>query len=131
MRSRRAAWRLATAAIGAAGTLAAQACGVCVEDKIAAAYDHAVVERAREKGEVVVFAQVRGPGTSAQSVGAAREAAKRVRGVAARSVRASEALEAVSFALDPRVRSPEAALSAVERVAGTAALRLELLKVMR
>jgi hypothetical protein len=131
VRRRRTAWRVAAAAIAASGALAAQACGVCVEDKIAAAYDHAVVERARERGEVVVFAQVRGRGTSADSVGAAREAAKRVRGVAARSVRASEPLEAVSFALDPRVRSPEAALSAVERAAGAAAVRLELLKVLR
>ena len=124
-------WRAALAAIGAAAALAAQACGVCVEDKVAAAYDHAVVERAREKGEVVVFAQVRGRGASAESVGAARAAGKRVSGVVARSVRGSSDLEAISFALDPRVRSPEAALAAVERAAGAAVVKLELLKVLR
>ena len=127
----RAKWRAAAASIGAAGALAAQACGVCVEDKVAAAYDHAVVERARENGEVVVFAQVRGRGTSADSVGAAREAAGRVPGVVARSVRTSEDSEAISFAMDPRGRSPEAVLSAVERAAGRAAVKLELLKVLR
>jgi hypothetical protein len=109
----------------------AQACGVCIEDKVAAAYDHAVIEQARAGGQVVVFAEVRGRGTAAQFVGAARKAAARVQGIAPRSVRAAEAPAALSFALDAGVSSPGAALAAVEKGALAAGVSLELLKVMR
>jgi hypothetical protein len=128
MRRLAATFACAAAALGAA---AAQACGVCIDDKVAAAYDHGVVTRAAERGQVVVFAEVRGAGTAASLVGAARKAAARVPGVVAASVRGAEAPATLSFALDPRVRSPEAALAAVERGAPAAAVRLELLKVMR
>ena len=33
----------------------AYACGACIEDKVAATYDHAVVTKATAKGQVVVF----------------------------------------------------------------------------
>jgi GNAT superfamily N-acetyltransferase len=110
---------------------AAYACGVCIEDKVAAAYDHATVQEARARGEVVVFAEVRGRGTAAKFVAAAREAARRVPGVPAKSVRAAEAPASLSFALDARSRSPEAALAAIERAASAAAVKLDLLKVLR
>jgi hypothetical protein len=110
---------------------AAHACGVCIDDKVAAAYDHAVLEQARARGQVVVFAEVQGRGTAAQLVGAARKAASRVPGVAPGSVRAADAPAALSFALDDRVRSPGQALAAVEKGAALAQVRLALLKVMR
>lgn len=126
--------RLARVAAAAAWTLAAasaQACGVCIDDKVAAAYDHEVVMRATDRGQVVVFAEVRGRGAAADFVPAARRAAARVRGVVAASVRAAEAPAALSFALDARVRSPEAALAAVEKAAATSGVKLALLKVLR
>jgi GNAT superfamily N-acetyltransferase len=125
--------RLATATCAAFALVgpAAFACGVCIEDKVAAAYDHATVQEARARGEVVVFAEVRGRGAAAHFVAAAREAAKRVPGVAAQSVRAADEPASLSFALNPRARSPEAVLAAIERAASAAAVRLELLKVMR
>ena len=126
--------RLALAAAAAAWTLAgasAQACGVCIDDKVAAAYDHEVVTRAADRGQVVVFAEVRGRGATADFVSAARRAAARVRGVEAASVRAADAPAALSFALDARVRSPEAALAAVEKAAATSGVKLALLKVLR
>jgi hypothetical protein len=110
---------------------AAHACGVCIDDKVAAAYDHAVLEQARARGQVVVFAEVQGRGTAAQFVGAARKAASRVPGVAPGSVRAADAPAALSFALDDRVRSPGQALAAVEKGAALSEVRLALLKVMR
>ena len=109
----------------------AQACGVCVDDKVAAAYDHAVIDQARTRGHVVVFAEVRGRGTAAQFVGAARKAAARVPGIAPRSVRAAEAPAALSFALDAGVSSPGEALAAVEKGALAWGVSLALLKVMR
>jgi hypothetical protein len=110
---------------------AAQACGVCIDDKVAAAYDHAVVTRAADRGLVVVFAEVRGHGAAAQFVPAARRAAARVKGVVAASVRSAEAPAALSFALDTRVRSPDAALAAVEEAAAKSGVKLALLKVLR
>jgi hypothetical protein len=107
------------------------ACGVCLEDKVAAAYDHAAVQQALGRGEVVVFAEVRGRGAPKDLVAAAREAAKRVPGVSAQSVRAAEAPAAISFAVKPASRSPEAVLAAIERAASGPAVRLELLKVLR
>ena len=123
--------RRLAAVLAACSGLASQACGVCIEDKVAAAYDHEVVTLAASRGHVVVFAQVRGRGAAAEFVRAARAAAQRVPGVARDSVRVAEAPSALSFALDTRVRSPSQALAAVERFAGAEHVQLELLKVLR
>jgi hypothetical protein len=104
-------------AIAIAATLAAiapsagQACGACDEDKIAATYDHAVVERAAATGGVVVFCAITGP-LDAQRL---THAVRRVRGVEPRSVRVSTQPAALSFAVDPKVRSPQAAVEAAQR----------------
>jgi hypothetical protein len=111
-----------------AGTTA-QACGFCIEDKVAAAYDHAVVSRAREAGRVMVFAEVEGSGTAVDRVRAVRKAASRVKAIDASSIRVSEAPAMVSFALDARARTPEQALAATER--GAPGAHLTLLKVER
>jgi len=126
--------RLALAALAASCALAAasaQACGVCVEDKVAAAYDHEVVTRAADRGQVMVFAEVNGRGAPADFVPVARRAAARVPGVVAASVRAAESPPALSFALDARIRSPEAALEAVEKAAAASGVKLALLRVLR
>ena len=126
---RRVGWAAGAAlALSAAGAFA---CGVCIEDKVAAAYDHAAVQQALGRGEVVVFAEVRGRGAAKDFVAAARDAAKRVPGVTAQSVRAADAPASLSFSVKPQSRSPEAALAAIERAASTSAVRLELLKVLR
>ena len=116
--------------LAAVAVPAAWGCGVCIEDKVAAAYDHSVVQRAKERGRVVVFAEVDGPGTPETAVRAAREAAKRVAGVEAASLRSAAAPAALSFALDPRVSSPEKALESANRLASGRA-QLRLLKVTR
>jgi hypothetical protein len=54
-----------------------------------------------------------------------------VKGVVAASVRSAEAPAALSFALDTRVRSPDAALAAVEEAAAKSGVKLALLKVLR
>ena len=76
---------------------AAEACGYCVEDKIAAVYDHAVVSRAAAAGHQVVFMHVEGPATR-QSLEQAANAAGADRG----SVRVSADFLTVSFAFDPK-----------------------------
>jgi len=104
----------------AATTLAAKACGVCLEDKVAATYDHALVQRAVGQHRVVVFAE---PRTSIDAAGlkAYAAAAARAPGVEAATVRTSAAPQSVSFVLDPKRASPGATL---------ALLHLDLLKVI-
>ena len=101
---------LLCAAALAAPTLPARACGACVEDKVAATYDFQVISRAAAHGEVVVFCEVDG----ALDRTALRQAARRVRGVRADSVRISAAPAALSFALDPARQSPQAAVAAAQ-----------------
>ena len=51
-----------SAAASACILVAAQglACGVCAEDKMAATYDHAVVQRAAAQKRLVVYCDVQG-----------------------------------------------------------------------
>jgi hypothetical protein len=75
----------------------AQACGYCVEDKIAAVYDHHVVSQALAARHPVVFMHVEGPATR-QALEQAAAAAGADRG----SVRVSADRLTVSFAFDPK-----------------------------
>jgi len=119
----------AFAALGfcAAFASSALACGVCVEDKIAATYDYDVVQRASARHHVVVFAAVESPADPE----ALRKAAARVKGVDRASVRAAANPRALSFALDPRAANPLAALASIEREPALAGVRLSLIRVMR
>jgi hypothetical protein len=104
---------------------AALACGVCVEDKVAATYDYDVVQRAAARHHVVVFAAVEAPADPQ----ALRRAAAKVPGVERASVRAADSPR--SFALDPRRSNPLAALAAIEREPALKGVRLTLIQVMR
>jgi hypothetical protein len=103
---------------------ASLACGACVEDKIAATYDHGVVERAAASGKVMVFCEVIGP-LDAKHLNAVM---RRVRGVKPQSVRVSVQLAAMSFAVDPTVRSPQDAVETAQHsmASGT---RLRILRL--
>jgi hypothetical protein len=122
--------RRAAAAALALAAGAASACGVCVEDKVAAAYDHSVVSHAAARGQVVVFAEPAGGGQAGRTAARLKAAAAKARGVDPSSVRASTAPAALSFALDPRVATPAQALAAIARSAGIPGLRLSELRVL-
>lgn len=117
------------AAMMAAVPAAALACGACIEDKIAATYDHAVVASAATHHRVVVFAAVDGPGDPDAGAKALAGAAARVAGVDRASIRTASSPRALSFALDPRAASPEKALAAIEKGAAHG-LRLALIRVL-
>jgi len=89
----------------------AQACGVCVEDKVAATYDYAVVQRASAQGQVVVFCEIVGPVDAARI----RKASAKVRGLDASTVRVSETPAAISFVVDAKNQSPQAAAAAIQQ----------------
>ena len=108
------------------GTLA---CGVCVEDKVAATYDHAVVAQAKAKQRQVVFVAIDGP----HAFDAGRriaDAARNVRGVEAKTLRLSDSPAAFSFVVE-RSQAPEHAVDAFRHALRDAQVRLTLVRVMR
>jgi len=110
---------------------AALACGACVEDKVAATYDHALVTKATQHGKIVVFAEPRSATDPAKVERLLRAAAAKAPGVEAASVRASQSPAALSFVLDPRGHDPERTLAAIQGASKLADLQLVLLKVLR
>lgn len=115
------------AALAAGG---AAACGVCTDDKVAAAYDHAIVTRAHAQGRVVVFAEPAAARDAPLAVRRAAEHARGVRGIDAATVRTSASPAAISFVLDPRVASPDHALAALAAAARVPGLRLHTLRIL-
>jgi hypothetical protein len=106
------------------GLAQAQACGICAEDKVAATYDYRSVQDALARGRVVVYCELAGWA----DVQRTRQAAARVRGVEARSVRVSAQPAALSFVLDPKQQSPQAAVLALQAALRTGT-KLAILKV--
>ena len=107
------------------------ACGYCVEDKMAAVYDHATVTRALAQKHQVAFFHIDGelapgPATKRTLEGFANDLA----GVDRGSARASPESAALSVAFDPQ-RAPVAALQAsLERKLASRKNSLLLLQVM-
>lgn len=104
----------------------ANACGACAEDKVAATYDHRLVQGAQARGDVMVFCEVTGSFDERRLVRAARQ----VSGIRARSVRTSPQPATLSFAVDAAMQSPQAAVEATQRglPTGTRLTIVQLLK---
>jgi len=117
---------LAAFAAGEAG-----ACGVCTDDKVAASYDHAVLTHARERGQVVVFAEPGGVADPAAAMKRVAAAAAHVRGIDPASVRSSAAPASIGFALDTKVARPEQALKTLASAAKVPGLQLATLRVLQ
>ena len=110
---------------------AALACGHCVEDRIAAAYDHAAVVRALSQRHHVVFFHVDGtlsPGDGARS--SLRAAVDSTVGVDKGSFRASIEALTISFAFDPERTSLAKVQMSIERRLAARGLSLVPLRVM-
>jgi hypothetical protein len=119
---------LRAAGVAVLGSLlcsASLACGVCAEDKVAATYDHAVVQHAAARGDVMVYCEVRGPVDAARL----KKAALQVHGVRPRSVRVSAQPAALSFAVDPTRQSAQGAVERMQRAAGPGT-RLAIVQVL-
>lgn len=114
----------------AASSAPSLACGVCVEDKVAATYDHAVVTRAGTQHHLVVFGEMKGAVDMKALAGKIAPAAARVRGIDPGTVRTSASPPAFSFALDPRARSPESAVADLQKRMRTQGATLSILRVM-
>jgi hypothetical protein len=105
------------------------ACGACVEDKVAATYDHTVIKTAIAKHQQVVFVSIDGPVPPAEMGKRITAAASKVRGVQAGTLRTSIAPLAFSFALDAAQR-PEVALDGFREAVGDKSARLTVVRVM-
>jgi hypothetical protein len=106
------------------------ACGACDEDKVAATYDHAVIDAAIARHHQVVFVAIDGP-VDVEKIGARlAAAAARVRGVQAGTLRTSRAPPAFSFALDP-TQTPNAAVAGFRKAIGDPVARLIVVQIMR
>jgi hypothetical protein len=93
--------RALLAALGFALVPPALGCGVCIEDKIAAAYDHAVIAHALERRQSVVFFGIEGALPAGSDVQRKlRAAAQSVAGVEGDTVRVSIESASLSFAFD-------------------------------
>jgi hypothetical protein len=81
----------------------ALACGVCVEDKIAAVYDHAAIQQAFAAKRTVVFFHIDGKLVAdARTKRAIAEIARATPGVDASSVRVSCELASMALSFDSR-----------------------------
>ena len=118
------------AGIAAAPCAVTWACGACDEDKIAATYDHAVIDRAMARHHQVVFVAIDGALSAAEISRRVGAAAPKVRGVVTGTLRTSLSPPAFSFALDG-TRRPEVAVSDFHKAVGNRDTRLTLVRVMR
>ena len=126
------AWRGCIVAALAAGFAATSfACGYCIEDKIAAVYDHAVITRAVAQKHQVVFFAVEGQMPAGEVARRALEAiAESAAGVDKGSARVSVEPASLSVAFNP-ARAPFAGMErSLSRKLAARGLTVAILRVM-
>jgi len=126
------AWRGCVVAALTAGFAATSfACGYCIEDKIAAVYDHAVVTRATAQKHQVVFFAVEGQMPAGDASRHALEAiAESAAGVDKGSARVSIESASLSVAFNP-ARAPFAGMErSLSRKLAARGLSVAILRVM-
>ena len=121
---------LTSLAIGAILAASSLACGVCIEDKVAATYDHSIVMGAIAKHHVVVFGEIEGAVDMQAAAAKIAAAAPRVRGVDHGTIRTSVSPAAFSFALDPAAQAPAAALAEMQKRLRIPGVKLSILRVV-
>ena len=122
--------RFICAALTAMSSAAVLACGVCIDDKVAATYDHAVVTRDVARHQLMVFGEIAGAVDMKVATSRIARAAPEVPGIDRRSVRTSLAPAAFSFALDPAAQAPDAAVAELQKRLHVPGATLVVLRVM-
>ena len=123
-------WVAIAAALAATAPAPGLACGACDEDKVAATYDHAVIDAAIARHRQVVFVAIDGP-VDPQRIGTRlAAAAAKVSGIQPGTLRTSLAPPAFSFVLDA-TQTPQAAVARLRRSVGDATARLTVVRIMR
>jgi hypothetical protein len=118
----------------AACCTAAFACGHCVEDKVAAVYDHAELMRAEAARHHVAYCAIDGKLEYLQSGDVAQrglvQAAEATPGVDRGSIRISVDNAALSFSFDPSKVSVDKAVRTMNKKIAAQGLRLDPMRVM-
>lgn len=126
------AWRGVVIALIVAGIAStACACGYCIEDKVAAVYDHAVLTRATSQHHQVVFFSLEGKIPAGEETRRTLEAiVESVAGVDKGSARVSVESAALSAAFNPQ-RAPFASMErSLSRKLAPRGLSVAILRVM-
>jgi len=107
----------------------AAACGYCVDDKVAAAYDHAVVESALAQGHEMAFLSLDLARPATRDTQAAiQKAIERIPGVDRGSVRVALEAGGLSLAFDPKRAPPGRLLDALDTAVAPLGARISLLR---
>ena len=116
------------------GTTSAMACGHCIEDKVAAVYDHAIVAKAVREKHVVAFFGIEGPlvvnTASKQDI---QKMMGSISGVDPNTSRISLETGSISLAFNPIVLSYPALLDSLDKKMKSKKLSLfplELISIM-
>lgn len=115
--------------LGFAGALPAMACGICIEDRVAAVYDQPAVDRAVARHQQVAFFSLNG---SLEATPATRRAvvlALERRGIPG-TVRVSLESASASVTFNPKVASLDSLVSAGNLALSARALKLQALRVI-
>lgn len=123
---------LAAALLTIALPLNAVACGVCIEDKVAATYDFEVIAKATRDGHAVLFYEITGlasPGPQAQQ--AIISAVEKVRGIERGSVRVSLEQAALSLVVNAKRHPPAEIKQRIEKALAAQQLGLKLLRTIQ
>ena len=124
---KRAATGLAALLVTVAGS--AGACGYCVDDKVAAAYDHAVVERTLAQGHEMAFLSLDLARPATRDTEAAiRNAIERIPGVDRGSVRVALEAGGLSLAFNPKRAPAGSLLNALDAAVAPLGARTALLR---
>ena len=115
-----------------AGLLASPAwgCGVCVEDRMAATYDHDLVVRAMDRGHQIVFTDVTSRPMTRTEWHLLSWTVQSVRGVMKGSVRISKSPMALSFEIDPKATGAATAIREINRRIRKQPVRVSLIQTM-
>ena len=129
MRTRRFAMRAMVAGALFAVVLAAEACGYCIEDRVAAVYDQAIVDSALVQGRRVVFFGLEGSPRLSGATGRAVLAALNGSGTVRGSARVNLENAAAAVAYDPARTDPGALALSADRALAPFGLTLAPLRV--
>jgi hypothetical protein len=110
---------------------AAVACGYCVEDRVAAAYDHSVIVRALDRKHEVAFFAIEGAlAANSQLSREIQNALESTRGVDRGTARVSLPAGSLSFAYDPARQKLGPIMRGLEKTLEPKGLRTSLLRVI-
>jgi hypothetical protein len=118
------------AALLVGAVFSAQACGYCIEDRVAAVYDQPAVDRALARRHNVAFLGIEGNAVDADATRAARTALESVKGVDKGSALAKPENAAIAVAYDPAVTSLDALVARANKPLATRGLSLAALRII-